>query len=62
MPDRNGSFFRNALAVTAVEIWPTPPASLESDPPKKLPRPTPKVVRARPVTFWLARREMVSTL
>ena len=26
-----------------------------SEPPKKLPKPTPKVVSARPVTFWLAR-------
>ena len=31
------------------------PESLISDPPKKLPKPTPKVVSARPVTFWLAR-------
>ena len=31
------------------------PESLIRDPPKKLPKPTPKVVRARPVTFWLAR-------
>ena len=29
--------------------------SLMSEPPKKLPMPTPKVVMARPVTFWLAR-------
>ena len=53
---------RKALAVAAVEIWPTPPDSLVSDPPKKLPRPTPKVVSARPDTFWLARRVTVSTL
>ena len=31
------------------------PVSLMSEPPKKLPKPTPKVVMARPVTFWLAR-------
>ena len=31
------------------------PESLMSEPPKKLPKPTPKVVSARPVTFWLAR-------
>ena len=30
--------------------------------PKKLPKPVPKMVRVRPVTFWLARREMVRTL
>ena len=58
----SGSFSRKALAVAAVEIWPTPPASLDMEPPKKLPRPTPKVVSARPDTFWLARRVMVSTL
>ena len=29
--------------------------SFMSEPPKKLPKPTPKVVMARPVTFWLAR-------
>ena len=29
------------------------------EPPKKLPKPTPKVVMARPVTFWLARRVTV---
>ena len=31
------------------------PLSLIRLPPKKLPKPTPKVVIARPVTFWLAR-------
>ena len=35
------------------------PVSLMSEPPKKLPMPTPKVVMARPVTFWLARRVTV---
>ena len=35
------------------------PDSLMSEPPKKLPKPTPKVVRARPVTFWFARRVTV---
>ena len=34
--------------------------SLIREPPKKLPMPTPKVVMARPVTFWLARRVTVS--
>ena len=53
---------RKTDAVAAVEIWPTPPASLDREPPKKLPKPMPKVVSARPVTFWLARRVMVSTL
>ena len=33
--------------------------SLIREPPKKLPKPTPKVVMARPVTFWLARRVTV---
>ena len=33
--------------------------SLMREPPKKLPTPTPKVVMARPVTFWLARRVTV---
>ena len=33
--------------------------SLIRDPPKKLPKPTPKVVIARPVTFWFARRVTV---
>ncbi len=33
--------------------------SFISEPPKKLPKPTPKVVMARPVTFWLARRVTV---
>ena len=32
------------------------PVSLIREPPKKLPKPTPKVVMERPVTFWLARR------
>ena len=36
------------------------PVSLMREPPKKLPTPTPKVVMARPVTFWLARRVTVS--
>ena len=31
------------------------PVSLMRLPPKKLPKPTPKVVMARPVTFWFAR-------
>ena len=31
------------------------PESLIKLPPKKLPKPTPKVVIARPVTFWFAR-------
>ena len=35
------------------------PVSLMREPPKKLPTPTPKVVMARPVTFWLARRVTV---
>ena len=35
------------------------PLSLIRLPPKKLPKPTPKVVIARPVTFWLARRVTV---
>ena len=30
------------------------PVSFMSDPPKKLPKPTPNVVMARPVTFWFA--------
>ena len=30
--------------------------------PRKLAKPVPKMARARPVTFWLARRVMVSTL
>ena len=29
--------------------------NLIREPPKKLPKPTPKVVMARPVTFWFAR-------
>ena len=33
--------------------------SLIREPPKKLPKPTPKVVMARPVTFWFARRVTV---
>ena len=33
--------------------------NLIRDPPKKLPKPTPKVVIARPVTFWFARRVTV---
>ena len=31
------------------------PVSLMSEPPKKLPKPVPNVVSARPVTFWFAR-------
>ena len=31
------------------------PVSLMREPPKKLPKPMPKVVIARPVTFWFAR-------
>ena len=30
------------------------PVSLIREPPKKLPKPTPNVVIARPVTFWFA--------
>ena len=37
MSFKSGIFSRNALAVVATEICPTPPASFESDPPKKLP-------------------------
>ena len=38
------------------------PVSLINEPPKKLPKPMPKVVSARPATFWFARNVMVSTL
>ena len=62
MSHRSGIGWRNAPAVAATEIWPTPPESFDSDPPKKFPRPTPNVVSARPATFWFARSEMVSTL
>ena len=36
------------------EIEPLSPKKLRSEPPKKLPMPTPNVVSARPVTFWFA--------
>ena len=35
------------------------PVSFIRDPPKKLPKPIPKVVMASPVTFWLAQRVTV---
>ena len=35
------------------------PVSCTIEAPKKLPNPTPKVVMAKPVTFWLARRVTV---
>ena len=35
------------------------PVSFMRDPPKKFPTPTPKVVMARPVTFWFALRVTV---
>lgn len=35
------------------------PDSFMSEPPKKLPKPTPNVVIARPVTFWFARSVIV---
>ena len=38
------------------------PLSLIRLPPKKLPNPTPKVVMARPVTFWFALNVMVRKL
>ena len=41
------------------EIEPLSPKKLSSEPPKKLPTPTPKVVSARPVTFWFALRVTV---
>ena len=42
---------RNAALVVATEIWPTPPASFISDPPKKFATPPEKIVSVRPVTF-----------
>ena len=53
---------RYAAAVVFTEIWPTPPAIWDREPPKKFPKPTPKVVRESPTTFWLERSVTVSTL
>ena len=53
----NGRQVRNALLVFDRAMDGTSlPVSLMREPPKKFPKPTPKVVMARPVTFWLARR------
>ena len=40
--------FERAIEGTSLEV------SLIREPPKKFPKPTPKVVIARPVTFWFA--------
>ncbi len=48
------------VALRAIEGT-SEPVSLIREPPKKLPKPTPKVVMASPVTFWLARKVTVST-
>ena len=50
---------RNALEVTATEMVPTPPESFIMLPPKKLAMPVSKMVRVRPVTFWLTLRVTV---
>ncbi len=55
-----GRAFLNTLEVALRAMEGTSaPVSLMREPPKKLPKPTPKVVMARPVTFWLARRVTV---
>ena len=46
---------KKALVADRAMFGTSLPVSLMSEPPKKLPKPTPKVVMARPVTFWLAR-------
>ena len=51
-----GKLVRKALLVAVRMIEGSSlPESLIREPPMKLPKPTPKVVSARPVTFWLAR-------
>ena len=60
--DSPGICMRKAALVVATEIWPTPPASLFSEPPKKFATPLPKMDSARPDTFWFARRVMVRKL
>ena len=53
----NGSVFWKHPEVARSEMDGTSdPVSLISDPPKKFPNPTPKVVIVRPVTFWFALR------
>ena len=54
-----GSFVLYARPVLMREMEPLSPKKLSSEPPKKLPTPTPKVVSARPVTFWFALRVTV---
>ena len=51
----NGRVALKALLVAERAIDGTSlPVSLIREPPKKLPKPTPNVVIARPVTFWFA--------
>ena len=52
-------FLKQALVADRAMEGTSAPESLMREPPKKLPKPTPKVVMARPVTFWLARRVTV---
>ena len=55
-----GSALRKQLLVSVRMIEGSSlPESFMREPPKKLPKPTPKVVSARPVTFWLALRVTV---
>ncbi len=50
-----GSFFEKYELVAERAIEGTSaPDNLISEPPKKLPKPIPNVVMARPVTFWFA--------
>ena len=57
-----GSVALKHAPVRLSAMEPPSPNSEESEPPKKLPTPTPNVVSARPVTFWLARSVTVRKL
>ena len=55
LPENGSDALKKALVRERAMDGTSAPESLMSDPPKKLPKPTPNVVMARPVTFWFAR-------
>ena len=50
-PAKGSVFLKTALVLVNATEGTSLPVNLISEPPKKLPKPTPKVVIARPVTF-----------
>ena len=55
-----GEFWKNPFRALPIEIYPFSRTRMYS--PTNWPTPVPKMDRARPVTFWLARRVMVRKL